>query len=308
MTEDRKQQVLIVDDNPLNIQVLAEGLADEYGVKIATRGRKALDIADADPRPDLILLDVMMPEMDGYTVCRKLKEGERTKNIPVIFITAKDHMEDELYGLSLGAVDYITKPFQFPIVEARVRTHMDLKRKNDLLEKLALLDGLTEIANRHAFETLLRKEWRRCMRSQKEFSCLMIDIDYFKPYNDHYGHGAGDDCLRRIARAMKDALRRPGDFAARYGGEEFAVLLPETNREGAATTASEIRTAVKRLGIKHEYSEAAATVTVSIGAACVVPQEGESSKVFIDLADRMLYKAKLTGRDRVVVQEAVNPA
>jgi diguanylate cyclase (GGDEF)-like protein len=308
MTEDRKQQVLIVDDNPLNIQVLAEGLADEYGVRIATRGRKALDIADADPRPDLILLDVMMPEMDGYTVCRKLKEEDRTKDIPVIFITAKDHMEDELHGLSLGAVDYITKPFQFPIVEARVRTHMDLKRKNDLLEKLALLDGLTEIANRHAFETLLRKEWRRCMRSQKEFSCLMIDIDYFKPYNDHYGHGAGDDCLRRIARAIKDALRRPGDFAARYGGEEFAVLLPETNREGAATTAGEIRTAVKRLGINHEYSEASATVTVSIGAACVVPQEGECPKAFIDLADRMLYKAKLTGRDRVMVRGAVSPA
>lgn len=300
MTEDRKQQVLIVDDNPLNIQVLAEGLADEYGVKIATRGKKALDIADADPRPDLILLDVMMPEMDGYTVCRKLKEGERTKNIPVIFITAKDKMEDELYGLSLGAVDYITKPFLFPIVEARVRTHMDLKRKNDLLEKLALLDGLTEIANRHAFDTLMRKEWRRCMRSQKEFSCLMIDIDFFKPYNDNYGHGAGDDCLRRIAKALKDALRRPGDFVARYGGEEFAVLLPETNREGATTTALEIRTAVKRLGIKHEYSEASDTVTVSIGAACVVPDKDSSPRSLIDLADGMLYKAKLRGRDRVM--------
>ncbi len=301
MTEDRRQQVLIVDDNPLNIQVLAEGLSNEYVVKIATRGEKALEIVASNPLPDLILLDVMMPEMDGYAVCRQLKMDSRTKDIPVIFITAKDHMADELHGLSLGAVDYITKPFQFPIVAARVRTHMDLKRKYDLLEKLALLDGLTEIPNRHSFETLLAKEWRRCMRSRKEFSCLMVDIDYFKPYNDHYGHGAGDECLKQIANTLKDSLRRPGDFVARYGGEEFAVLLPETDCGGATITAREIRTAVKRLGIKHEYSEAADTVTVSIGAACVVPQEGESPKAFIDLADQMLYKAKLTGRDRVMV-------
>ncbi len=300
MTDEQQQQVLIVDDNPLNIQVLAEGLSREYRIKIATRGEKALEIAETAPRPDLILLDVMMPEMDGYTVCRKLKEEDRTKDIPVIFITAKDHLEDELYGLSLGAVDYITKPFQFPIVEARVRTHMNLKRKNDLLEKLALLDGLTEIPNRHSFETLLQKEWRRCMRSEKEFSCLMIDIDYFKPYNDHYGHGAGDDCLRQIAKALKDALRRPGDFVARYGGEEFAVLLPETNCEGAATTAGEIRAAVKRLGVKHEFSEAADTVSVSIGGVCIVPGEDRSPRSFIDMADQMLYKAKLAGRDRIM--------
>jgi diguanylate cyclase (GGDEF)-like protein len=300
MMEEQKQQVLIVDDNPLNIQVLAEGLSREYRVKIATRGEKALEIADTLPRPDLILLDVMMPEMDGYTVCRKLKADANTKEIPVIFITAKNQMADELYGLSLGAVDYITKPFQFPIVEARVRTHMDLKRKYDLLEKLALLDGLTEIPNRHSFETLLQKEWRRCMRSRKEFSCLMIDIDFFKPYNDHYGHGAGDECLRQIATALKNALKRPGDFVARYGGEEFAVLLPETGCEGAVITAEEIRSAVRRLALKHDYSEVMDIVTISIGAACIVPGEDTSPRGFIDMADRMLYKAKLSGRDRVV--------
>lgn len=299
MTDERLREVLIVDDNPLNIQVLAEGLSREYRVKVATRGEKALEIAEKLPQPDLILLDVMMPEMDGYTVCRKLKAGPRTKDIPVIFITARDQMEDELYGLSLGAVDYIAKPFQLPIVEARVRTQMDLKRKYDLLEKLALLDGLTEIPNRHSFETILQKEWRRCMRSQKEFSCLMMDIDYFKPYNDNYGHGAGDECLRRIAGAIQNALKRPGDFVARYGGEEFAALLPETNFNGAVATAGEIRSAVNGLGLKHEYSKVANIVTISIGAACVIPKEDDSPRNLIDMADRMLYRAKLSGRDRV---------
>ncbi len=299
MDEAIKQKILITDDIPANITVLGEVLREEYEIIIATNGEKALEIAASEDSPDLILLDIMMPGMDGYEVCRRLKEDEKTIGIPVIFITAKNEIDDETRGLDLGAVDYITKPFQIPIVKARVRTHLELKRKNDILENIAALDGLTGIPNRRQFDETVQREWLRCLRQGVPLSLIMMDIDFFKKYNDAYGHTAGDECLRRVALALKSSVRRAADLMARYGGEEFAAILPDTHSEGAAFVAERIRSSVESEGIPHEYSEVADHVTLSVGAATKIPQMDSTASEIIEAADKMLYEAKDGGRNSV---------
>lgn len=210
-------KLLIVDDAPINIQLLNDVLKDDVRVFFATNGSDALKIASTTI-PDLILLDIMMPEMDGYEVCRKLKTDPLLRDIPVIFITAKSQQEDEATGLELGAVDYITKPFSPGIVRLRVRNHLELKRQRDLLGRLSFLDGLTGLPNRRGFDEFLSREWRRAVRNKSHISIVMIDIDKFKDYNDSYGHLAGDDCLKKVAAILENSLDRAADFVARYGG------------------------------------------------------------------------------------------
>ncbi|TVR01916.1 MAG: diguanylate cyclase [Desulfovibrionales bacterium] len=300
MSEMRaSKSVLIVDDVPVNIQVLAEALRVDYRVRIAASGAKALAIAASDDPPDIILLDVMMPEMDGYEVCRLLKNDPVTKEIPVIFITAKTDSEDEARGLNLGAVDYIAKPFSIPVVKARVRTHVDLKVRTELLEQLAMLDGLTGIANRRSFEQSLEQEWKRASRNALPISVVMIDIDYFKPYNDHYGHGAGDVCLQQVAAALRSEIHRPMDVVTRFGGEEFAALLPETDADGALVIARAFCRAVANLNLPHGYSLTADHVTVSVGHATTIALPDKSSRELVNAADKALYEAKNSGRNRI---------
>jgi diguanylate cyclase (GGDEF)-like protein len=296
--EDLLPSILIVDDMPANIRVLADTLKSDYRVRVATSGAKALEVAASSPPPDLILLDVMMPGMDGYEVCRRLRDDPRTSAIPVIFVTAKDEAEEEAHGLGLGAVDYITKPFHLPIVRARVRTHVTLKRKTDLLDSLASLDGLTHIPNRRRFDDSLRQEWARAAREGMLLAVAMLDVDYFKPYNDHYGHGLGDECLRRVAGALRARLQRPADLVARYGGEEFVLLLPDTDAAGALSLAESCRVAVSALRIPHAYSSAADHVTLSIGVAATQPPNDGPSRL-LARADEALYRAKSEGRNRV---------
>ncbi|NVZ08840.1 PleD family two-component system response regulator [Allochromatium humboldtianum] len=298
--EDLLPSILIVDDMPANIRVLADTLKSDYRVRVATSGAKALEIAAGSPPPDLILLDVMMPEMDGYEVCRRLKDDPRTSTIPIIFVTAKDEAEEEAHGLGLGAVDYIAKPFHLPIVRARVRTHVNLKRKTDLLDSLASLDGLTHIPNRRRFDEALKLEWARAAREGTSLAVAMLDVDYFKPYNDHYGHGRGDECLRRVADALSARLQRPADLAARYGGEEFVLLLPDTDAAGALALAESCRAAVSALCIPHDYSAAADHVTLSIGVAATQPPS-DGASLLLARADEALYRAKSEGRNRVCV-------
>ena len=293
------RSVLIVDDVPVNIQVLAEALRADYRVRIAANGPKALAIAASDDPPDIILLDVMMPEMDGYEVCRRLKNVPETKDIPVIFVTAKSSSEDEALGLNLGAVDYITKPFSIPVVKARVRTQVQLKARTEMLERLAMVDGLTGIANRRSFDQSLEHEWKRASRNALPVSVVMIDIDHFKPYNDTYGHGAGDICLQQVAEALRSVTQRPGDLVARYGGEEFAALLPETDVDGAEMIASAMREAVSNLKLPHEHSPVADHITVSLGHATCFNEFDASPRKLVDAADDALYKAKESGRNRV---------
>jgi diguanylate cyclase (GGDEF)-like protein len=292
--------ILIVDDTPANIQILAEALNGDYRIRFATSGAAALDLARAPDKPDLILLDVLMPGMDGYQICRLLQEDPATRNIPIIFVTAKTGVSDQSYGFSIGAVDYITKPFELAIVRSRVRTHVNLKRKTELLEQLASVDGLTGIPNRRRFDETLQREWRRAARHQSSLALLMIDVDHFKAFNDHYGHGAGDRCLQKVAGALMASLFRPGDFLARYGGEEFAILLPECAVEGARTVAERSSAKVEALGIPHAAdSSGAGHVTVSVGCAALVPHSNKDPSALLDAADRWMYLAKQEGRNRI---------
>lgn len=292
-------RILIVDDSPTNVQILAEGLKDDYQIKVANSGVSALRAATSSEPPDLILLDAIMPEMDGYEVCRQLMAGDATKNIPIIFVTANHSAADEEYGLSLGAADYITKPFNLPIVKARVRNHILLKQKTDMLESLAQLDGLTNIPNRRRLEEVLAVEWRRASRSQTPISIVMLDIDHFKPFNDHYGHGVGDVCLKAVAQALQSMLSRPADVVARYGGEEFAAVLPGVGFAGASAVAENFRQAVYSLHLPHAHSSVLDQVTISAGfASCTMPT-GDSYAGLLAAADKMLYLAKSEGRNQV---------
>jgi diguanylate cyclase (GGDEF)-like protein len=298
--KEHRATLLIVDDQPANIHALAKLLKDDYRIITATNAAKALELARREPGPDLILLDILMPDQDGYAICRELKEDETTHAIPVIFVTALDQAQDEAKGLQLGAADYISKPFNPAIVRARVHNQVSLKLKTDLLEQTALQDGLTEIPNRRYFDRKLTQEWNRQSRHQRPLALLMIDIDHFKPYNDHYGHGAGDDCLRRVAKTLAQVPTRSADLLARYGGEEFVALLPETNRAGASRIAEQMQAAIHALALPHAYSPAADRITISIGASISRPQQpATNAEALKQAADRALYQAKEQGRNRL---------
>lgn len=229
-TKKEKPTVLIVDDMTTNLLILSDLLKDEYSIKVAKNGQKALDIVHSSDEVDIILLDIMMPDIDGYEVCRELKSNPKTKNIPIIFVTAKDNDADEEYGLNLGAIDYITKPFNKAIVKLRIKNHLELKLKSDLLEELSMYDGLTHIPNRRFFDQVFQSTYKEVKRENKSLAVMMIDIDFFKLYNDNYGHGKGDETLKKVAQALQMTLKRPTDLVARYGGEEFVVLLKGTSK------------------------------------------------------------------------------
>lgn len=289
--------VLVVDDTPANLSLMSSLLKDTYKVKVANSGARAMEIAQSDPPPDLILLDIMMPDLDGYEVCRRLKANESTKDIPIIFITAMGDVENESMGFALGAVDYISKPFNRTVVKARIRVHMQLKRQSRLLENLVFLDALTEIPNRRALDQTFAQEWARGVRSGQPLSYILIDIDLFKQYNDHYGHGSGDECLARVAKALHGCVQRPSDCLGRYGGEEFAAILANTDMEQAQKVAQHFHASVAALQIPHAHSEVAAHVSVSIGIATTQPTADKSPHWLSEAADRMLYAAKHGGKN-----------
>jgi diguanylate cyclase (GGDEF)-like protein len=292
-------KILIVDDMPANIKVLVEALKNPvFEIFVATNGETALNIANSEA-VDLILLDVMMPDMDGYEVCKKLKSNDQTAKVPVIFVTSLGEEEDETRGLELGAVDYITKPIRTPIVKARVKNHLELKKQRDILENLSSIDGLTGIANRRRFDRFLDLEWRRATRTKTLLSLIMMDIDYFKKYNDNYGHFAGDDCLKKVADVLQNTIKRKTDLVARYGGEEFACVLPLVNQPDAISIAKRILKNITALTIPHAYSDIADHITMSLGAATVVPSIKTTHEELIETADQALYEAKAAGRNQV---------
>ncbi|MEI6287493.1 MAG: diguanylate cyclase [Bacillota bacterium] len=295
-----KRRILIVDDDPVSIQMLLMLLRDEYAVRSATDGPAALEIAMSDTPPDLILLDVSMPGMSGYEVCRTLKEDVRTRKIPVIFITGKDSESDEISGFEAGAVDYVNKPIHPVLVKARIRLHLELKQQRDLLESMATQDGLTGIANRRKFDEYFVVAAAYTSRNAFPLSLIMIDIDHFKLYNDHYGHFEGDICLIKVARAIAVDVKRSNDLAARYGGEEFACILPNAPHSNALAIAERIRASVLALKIPHELSPVDEFVTISLGVATVATFDSNVPEQLIVAADRALYSAKDRGRNRVM--------
>lgn len=289
--------ILVVDDTPANLSLMSSLLRDTYKVKVANCAERALEIAQSGTPPDLILLDILMPGMDGYEVCRRLKAQEATKDIPIIFITAMADVENESMGFAMGAVDYISKPFNKTVVKARIRVHMQLKRQSRLLENLVFLDALTEVPNRRALDQAFAKEWARTLRSGKPLSYLLVDIDLFKQFNDHYGHGSGDECLARVAKALHGCVQRPGDCLGRYGGEEFAAILADTDLDQALQVAHNFHTSVAALQIPHARSAVAAHITVSVGVATTKPIADQNMQALSEAADRMLYAAKHAGKN-----------
>jgi len=299
MKRGAKPRILIADDQPANILIVTHALKDQYDVSSASTGPEILErIAAGDI--DLVLLDVEMPGIDGFEVCRRLKADARTADLPVIFLTARDGSTDEEHGFAVGAVDYITKPIRHPILRARVRTHLELKHVRDQLQQLASVDALTGIANRRRFDELYDTEWRRASRGGRWLSFAMADVDDFKAFNDAYGHLAGDQCLRAIASNLDRITRRPGELAARYGGEEFALVFPEIDPIVMRRIMAALLDGVAALGIEHSASRAGPIVTVSVGAVSVRPSRDLTSLEVIEAADRLLYQAKNAGRDRCV--------
>jgi diguanylate cyclase (GGDEF)-like protein len=295
MTTERPK-VLIIDDDKRYLQSLEVLLQPNYEIITDSESLNALGIAMTE-HPYLILLDLMMENIDGYQVIRELKQNLETTDIPLIIVTGSHQTEDETLCLRLGAVDYITKPFNPEIVKARVHTHVELKRQKELLKTLSYQDGLTGIANRRFFDDMLIHEHRRCKRAGAPLSALMIDIDFFKRYNDIYGHLTGDDCLKLVAKSMHAQLSRSGDLLARYGGEEFVCILPNTDLDGARNMAEKLRAAVIEQQIPHEAG-IDGVVTISIGVVSGQPVEGVDSRRFLLQADHCLYQAKVSGRNR----------
>lgn len=300
--------LLIVDDDISAIRVLSRILHGLGQIRFATGGAQALKMVQ-EMRPDLILLDAEMPGMGGFEVCEAIKADPLLQDVPVIFITSHTETRVEEAGLALGAVDFIGKPVQPAIVTARVKTHLRLKMAMDQLSLLAQTDGLTGLANRRFLDQSIEREWLRARRNQEAFSLLLLDIDFFKRYNDRYGHLQGDECLIAVAHAVKDCVHRSTDLVARYGGEEFAVLLPGTGAQGACQMAEEIVQHVQAQQRLHETSDYG-WVTVSIGVASLeagalphpqadagVPTEAPVAQALLAETDRALYQAKHDGRN-----------
>jgi len=290
-------RILVVDDAMENIQILHGALQDEHEVLFALDGAKALALARAQ-RPDLILLDAVMPGMDGYEVMATLRAEAATADIPVIFVTALKSPEDERRALDAGAADFIGKPVNAAVVRARVRTQLTVKRQADTLRAMTLTDSLTGAANRRAFTERIEAEWRRCARAQLPLALILADVDHFKMYNDYYGHQAGDACLEQVARAMQRTAGRAQDMVARYGGEEFAVILPNQSLKGAAIVAERIRRRVEQLRVPNGFAPLR-HVTVSIGAATAIAGPDNDASQLVAIADAALYRAKHLGRNRI---------
>ncbi|NES04860.1 MAG: diguanylate cyclase [Okeania sp. SIO2F4] len=442
--------ILIVDDQIPNLRVLTAMLKEKnYQVRKATDGETAIEAVEIEP-PDLIILDIKMPGMDGYEVCQSLKLNDATKDIPIIFISALNEVFDKVKAFDVGGIDYITKPFQEEEVLARIKSQLTIKQQQRLLEKekerlkqeiqkrkeieaslyqsralissivnnsldgvaaleavrnprtgniedfrclivnpimakifnqqsedligklvfkrfinkvelnsfddfvgvvetgislqkdfsyeykgekrwysciavkltdgfsvtvrditerkkqelelnnFASIDSLTGISNRRIFDQTLGKEWQTCQREKQPLALIIMDIDYFKKYNDYYGHQKGDNCLIRVAQATYKVIKRPRDLVARYGGEEFAIILPNTDRKGAMTIANMVQQQIKELAIPHERSEVSPFVSVSLGISCVIPTTESSPNTLVDMADRAMYTAKQQGRNMAI--------
>jgi diguanylate cyclase (GGDEF)-like protein len=293
-----KPKVLIIDDETSNLKILKEILQDHVDVLVAKSGQQALKIVKKQ-QPTLILLDVVMSEMDGFEVIRHLKSNEHTHAIPVIFITGLSDVENEVKGFKLGACDYISKPFHPVIVNYRVKLHLDLVRQRTMLENLAHIDPLTSLGNRRMFDHALEKEWAAAKRNKDPIAILMIDIDFFKSYNDNYGHPVGDEVIQKVARAIKDNFIRPRDVTARYGGEEFIVILPNVSEKLFRGKVQKFCEAIYALNIKHEYSTVADVVTASVGGIYCSKVDSLSCTQAVEYADAQLYQAKTKGRNQV---------
>ena len=289
--------ILFVDDQAAIIHALSSLFDDTYHLYFATSGADAIQKC-LEVLPDLIVLDLHLPDLSGFEVCKRIKAIDKSKHIPVMFLTASRDEDDEVAGFVVGAVDFLYKPINSLIVKTRIDSHLTFSLQAEILRKMATIDGLTGVANRQRFDEQLELEWAQSGRDGESLSLLMIDVDFFKRYNDHYGHQAGDECLRRVGNALKQGGRRPYDFVARYGGEEFVVMLPKTDMHGAMHVANQVLEAIQALNIEHLASDVKPVVTASIGIATLHAASQNSPFILVSQADMALYQAKKTGRNQ----------
>jgi diguanylate cyclase (GGDEF)-like protein len=297
-----EQIILIVDDDKISRKILKELLQEQARIIFAKNGEQAKELARKHV-PDLILLDVIMPDFSGFDVIEILKNDPETMNISVIFITGLSNHDDEERAFNLGGCDYIYKPFKPNIVIARVMMHLELIRQRKMLNEIAHIDALTGVNNRRKMDVVLRDEVSANKKENTSLLVAIIDIDYFKQYNDNYGHGAGDVALRQAGQALREICLRPRDFVARYGGEEFVIILPNCDKAGAEVMLSNITQSIKDKMIKHEYSNASDLLTVSIGAVVVKSSESSAVATIMKQADKLLYQAKSNGRNQWCITE-----
>ncbi|NEQ81591.1 MAG: PleD family two-component system response regulator [Moorea sp. SIO2I5] len=304
---NKTPQVLVVDDEKILRLVLRRSLTKEgYKVIEASNGEQCLNICEQN-LPDIVLLDARMPIIDGFTCCATLKANFASQCPPILMITGLHDEESVERAFEAGATDYITKPINWAVLRRRVRrliesswTMEQLKIANKELARLATIDGLTQVANRRAFDEYFNNEWSRLAREEKPLSLVLCDIDFFKLYNDTYGHQSGDECLKQVAQILDQAAKRPADLVARYGGEEFVVMLPSTDIQGAIQVAETIETKLCKQAIVHAASPVSDIVTVSLGSASTIPSGKSSPDNLFSEADKALYQAKLAGRNRLV--------
>ncbi|MGJ9420256.1 diguanylate cyclase domain-containing protein [Massilia sp. CMS3.1] len=292
--------ILLIDDDAAMIDYLSILLGDKGSLISALSGETGIALA-LRIRPDLILLDVSMDGIDGFEVCRRLKEDVSTRNIPILFVTAGDDEEVEVKALELGAADFIAKPLRPSIARARVDTQLALRRSTLMMEELANLDGLTALFNRRFFDGKLETEIARHRRQKQPLAVALIDVDHFKKYNDSLGHQRGDDCLKTIARTLGNCARRPGEVIARYGGEEFVILIPDCAIDDATRYGARLCQMINDLALPHPA--AAAHVTISVGIHSQVPDASATGRQFLERADRALYRAKANGRNQSMLVE-----
>ncbi len=295
----KKPTILIAEDALTSAKMVAGFLGKDYNLLIVRDGKEALRVASLPPYPDLILMDVNMPFLNGYAVCQALKRDKETNQIPLIFLTANGTKEEELYGFKLGAVDYITKPVSLLVLLARIETHLKLRRYQLILESQVKMDTLTGLGNRLGLTEFIDMQWRRSLRRSTPLALLMIDVDHFKLYNDTYGHVRGDECLVRVAQVIQSVSNQAEGYSARYGGEEFVAVFSETGRETACTLAERIRLEIEKLQIENRKNLENPSVSVSIGVSIIEPHREVEQVQLVQQADEALYKAKNAGRNRV---------
>ncbi len=320
--------VLLVDDQQMVAEGIRRMIADEPDIDFhyCADPKQAVQQA-AEIHATVILQDLVMPDVDGLTLVRFYRNNPATANIPVIVLSSKDDPNVKSEAFSHGATDYLVKLPERVELLARIRSHArsylahkqrdeaftalrnmqeqlkvmneELACSNKELQRLSSLDGLTGAANRRQFDETLEQEWQRAQRANMPLSLIFADIDYFKRYNDHYGHQAGDDTLIKVADALKKTVHRPADLVSRYGGEEFVMVLPDTTLEGAVAVANKVLNSIRSLNIPHADAGDQDRVTLSMGVATLVPAENESPEMLIEIADKALYRAKEAGRNRI---------
>jgi diguanylate cyclase (GGDEF)-like protein len=307
--------IMLVEDDPFARALLEQLLADEgYRIKMAKNGQDALKIFYEGNDIDLIITDINMPEMSGLELIRRLRD--EGNDLPIIVLTINREIKTAISSIYGDANAYLLKDENiedtfahtiehtwdhYQLAQEKKHLMIKLKKKHQELERLSFLDGLTGISNRRYFDMIIDKEWRRAVRDKLPIAIAiaMIDIDNFKLYNDTYGHPSGDDCLQKVAAALRKALFRPGDFIARYGGEEFIAVMPNTALEGVMEVAERMQQNINRLALPHKKSDVSEHVTVSIGIACMVPNQETETAQLIKRADTCLYCAKNQGRNRI---------